>query len=401
MRPLAVWVLMFGALGLLDLSARLSPVVFAQESILAAELESATPNMINTLHQREWVSLSAEGALQGTVHPLNSQGDSHDEVKAQSALSVSLMRDGKQVAQTMAGENGEFQFASIAPGTYALVVKSKAIFSTYALHVLDNSNHLPSRLEVYAATLGESRVRALIAEAWVPEEENKLNYYRSHSQDPLASTRKFNDSHRVRLQGENLVGRVSRPGWSYNDQDLSGSVAQVLKDGTVVGTASVSRDGYFKVVGVKPGVYSLFVGGNDGIAVVGFQAIADLEKRVSLNATDHLLTSDQVEVSNELCCELVQSIEVAQPVMQQDPMVVDAGLPIVDAGFGQPAMGGGFAGPGGGGGLGGGGFGGGGGGLGGGGRLGGLLGVAGLAVGVAALGAGDDFNPPVATVVAP
>ena len=292
------------------------------------------------------------------------------------------------------------------PGTYALVVKSDDVFSTYALHVLSNSEHLRSTLSIYAATLNPQRADELIAETWVPSEKKSDNYYRSFQEDPIASTRKFNDSHRVRLQGNDLVGRVSRPGWSFAEQDLSGTVAQVLKAGKVVGTAAVGKDGYFKVSNVQPGIYDLFVGGDDGIAVVGFQAVSEADKTVSNESNNPLLVSAQSEVSDCLCCELVQPTDIAPQVITQDPIpmdpvVMDQGIPMMgDPSLGGPMMGGGFAGPGGFGGPGG-GFGGGAGGGGGiaGGGLGGLLGIAGLAVGVAALSGNDGFTPGVASPI--
>lgn len=378
----------------------------AQELVPLGEPTEPHIDLINALQQREWVSLNADGALTGKVNAFGADG----ELTGSSGATVTLALEGKQVSQSTSDSSGGFTFDRVAPGTYALVVKSDEVFSTYALHVLESGEHLNSTLSIYAAKMNPKRADQLIAETWVPTADNSTNYYRSFQKDPIAETRKFNDSYRVRLQGSDLVGRVSRPGWSFTEQDLSGSVAQVLKNGQVVGTAAVAKDGFFKVANVKPGVYDLFVGGDDGIAVVGFEAIAMDDKTVANSKENPLLVAAQTEVSNTLCCELVQPSDIAPQVITQDPIVMDPGAPIigdpmmVDPGIGGPMMGGGFGGPGGfaggsGGGFGG-GFGGGGGGFGGGG-FGGLLGIAGLAVGVAALSEDDNFNPQSATVIVP
>ncbi len=403
-RPHAIPTLAFAACSMF------STISFAQESVPVPVAQSAPADYINTLQQREWVSLNSEGALSGKVNSFDANGD----LTGRASATVVLALDGKQVFQTTSDSSGGFTFENVSPGTYALVVKSDDLFSTYALHVLKSGEHLQSTVSVYAAKLAPAQADKLISEVWVPTSENGQNYYRGYEEDPIAETRKFNDSYRVRLQGSQLVGRVSRPGWSFTEQDLSGTVAHVLKDGKVIATASVEKDGYFKVADVEPGHYDLFVGGDDGIAAIGFQAIAAEEKTVSTANDNPLLISAQVEVANTLCCELVQPCDIAPQVSDgviiQDPIVMDPGIPMLgDPGLGGPMMGGGFAGPGGfgggglgggaGGGFGGGGFGG--GGLGGGGGFGGLLGIAGLAVGVAALSNDDDFTPQVATIMVP
>lgn len=371
----------------------------AQEAVSSAPVSVSAPEFINTLQQREWVSLNSEGILEGKVNGLNSAG----ELVTLADVNVALMLDGKEIAQAVTNKDGGFAFAGVQPGTYALVAKSSSAFSTYALHVLGTGEKLQTPLTVYAANIGEQKTRELVDASWVPEESASPNYYRNHQEDPLAGTRKFNDSHRIRLQNGNLVGRVSRPGWVYSDQDLSGTVAHVLKNGEVVGTAAVKTDGYFTIAGLEPGVYDLFVGGDDGIAVVGFQAVS-AESTAQKSGDGLLLVSAQSGYSDTLCCEMVQPVDVAPPVMQSSVVMSDPGVVV-----GDPVMGGGFAAPGGGfgapgGGFGGGGLGragfggGGGGGLGGGiGGIGGLLGIAGLAVGVAALSNNDNFTPPQAS----
>ncbi len=314
----------------------------AQEAISSAPVSVTAADFINTLQQREWVSLNAKGALEGKVNALNAEG----ELQSLANVAVSLMLDGKQVAQALTNQDGEFEFAGVAPGTYALVAKSESAFSTYALHVLAAGSNLQTPLTVYAANIGEAKTRELIGDAVVPGEASSPNYYRNHDADPLAENRKFNDSHRIRLQNGNLVGRGSRPGWVYAEQDLSGNVAYVIKNGEVVGSATVHKDGYFTIAGLEPGVYDLVVGGDDGVAVVGFQAVAS--ENTAKNATEgSVLVSAQAGYSDTLNFEMVQSVDAAPPIVEE--VVIEereiGGAPMFGGGFASPGgMGGGIGG---------------------------------------------------------
>lgn len=371
----------------------------AQEAIVPnAPVSVSKPDFINTLQQRQWVTLKADGVLEGQINGLGASG----ELESLADVAVSLMLDGKQVALTTTDSEGAFALAGVAPGTYAFVAKSESVFSAYALHVLAAGENLQTSLIVYAANLGQEKTRELVDDHWVPNASETSNYYRNHDEDPLAESRKFNDSHRIELQNGNLVGRVSRPGWAYSEQDLSGSLARVFKNGEVIGTAPVAKDGYFTIAGVEPGVYDLFVGGDDGIAVVGFQAIAGQSAAQQATEESAVLVSAQAGCCDTLCCEMVQPVEIVPPAIQESIVMNEPGC-CGDV-IGDPVLGGGFASPGGyggGGGFGGGGGGGGvGGGMGGHG-IGGLLGIAGLAVGIAALSQDDDFNPVPATNIVP
>jgi uncharacterized membrane protein YgcG len=351
--------------------------VQAQEAIPSTQL----PDLINTLHQREWVSLE-NGAFKGKLNVLDAKGN----LQGQAGAAVSLMVDDKVIAHSTTDADGFFTLTNVPTGAYALVTKSDNSFSTFALHVVESGEQLSSSLEIYSTSLSPQRVRELVADHWVPSQSAEP-YYRNFPTDPLSTSRKFKDTHQVRLQDGNLVGRVSRPGWFFNEQDLSGTVAHVLKDGLVVASAEVNKNGHFTIKNIEPGVYDLFVAGDDGIAVVGFQAVSG--ELAARDSNGNVLVSAVVQD--------VISYELAQPSIVTEEVVVDdrlIGPPII----GDPSLGGGpmmgGGGFGGGGGVGGGGVGGGGGGGGGIGGAGGLLGIAGLAIGIAALaGNDDDFNP--------
>lgn len=370
---------------------------------------------INYLHQREWVRLSPEGTIAGRLLILNEEGRVEERVGAK----VVVSRDGKAVLETMADEGGKFTLAGLEPGAYAIQARGSYTMAACALHVMpSNAEHLTSDLEIFASVIAKDRAAQLLSSDLVPADlqASSDTYYRSHQQDPLAGERKFNSSHKVVLRNGTLVGRVSRPGWSFGEQDLTGTVAQIVRDGVVVAKTAVGEDGYFEFPNVVPGVYDLFVNGDDGLAVLAFEAVAGSDS-LAVSSSDIRMVSTRLGMFADcLCCEMIQASEInacstCDPIVAPAPIIEEVvsiadpcGLPVDSCGCDMaPLCGGGYAGGGFHRGGGGGGFGGGGGGYGGGGLggIGGLLGVAGLAVGVAALADDDDggFNVNLATPI--
>ena len=48
----------------------------------------------------------------------------------------------------------------------------------------------------------------------------------------------------------------------FAEQDLSGSVAQVVRSGQVVAQAMVTRDGNYRIEGLEPGIYDMVISGS-------------------------------------------------------------------------------------------------------------------------------------------
>jgi uncharacterized membrane protein YgcG len=355
--------------------------------LLCAQDQSKNPQLINQLHQREWVRLEADNTVQGRVLVV----EASDRVTGRTDNRVVLSRDGKIVYETKSGKDGTFQIKGVRPGTYALQTVGDYTFAAFAIHILpSNAKHLSSSLDVYATTLGD-QARQLLAESFVPAELEigQDVYYRNHTKDPIASEREFNSGHQVKLQNGHLVGRVSRPGWSYTEQDLSDNVVRVFKAGELVSQTSVDKQGFYSVKDLAPGIYDLIVAGGDGLAVCRFEAVAGDQTRATSQAKSsalNVLVSTQQETADSLGVEMIQQQDFVYEVVEE--YVVEERGVVVGGGGGYGGGGGG--GFGGGGGVGGGG----GGGVGG---AAGLLGIAGLAVGVVAL-AGDD---PAASPIGP
>ncbi|MCA9194077.1 MAG: hypothetical protein KDB03_20035 [Planctomycetales bacterium] len=383
-----------------------APIAVA-EDLRTIDSSVQESSLINLLHQREWVRLDASGSIGGKLMVLAPNGESLSRTGSKVLLSL----EGEVIASTETDSQGQFSFSGIKPGTYALQAVGNDAYAAFALHVMpSDETHLGSELDVYASSIGGDKVSQLLSENLVPADLDASHdaYYRNFADDPIANDRQFNGSSSVVLRAGNLVGRVSRPGWTFAEQDLTGSVAQILRDGEIVAKVAVGKDGYFVVENLEPGVYDLVVAGDDGFAVLSFEAIESQAAVASIKSAPRFVsTVTGLFHSDCLCCEMIQQPEVAccseevvvEEVVMSEPC--GCGVDPCGCGMGAPVMGGGFAGPGGfyGGGFGGGGGGGFGGGFGG---IGGALGAAGLAIGIAALADNNDgFNNNIATPVGP
>jgi uncharacterized membrane protein YgcG len=351
------------------LKAVVCGLILAAAPMLNAQ-DKSVPSLINQLHQREWVRLEADGRVHGRVVVI----EASDRIAGRIDNKVLLSKEGKIVYETKTGTDGVFEIKGVAPGTYALQTVGDYTFAAFAIHIMPaDANHLGSSLDVYASTIGD-KARQLIAKATVPSdlEIGEDVYYRSYAKDPIANERRFSKNHQVTLQDGHLVGRVSRPGWSFAEQDLSDSVVRILKSGKIVAQTEVDKDGNYKVEKLEPGIYDLLVAGGDGFAAFMFEAVnpvKDPEAQASLKSDAGRLVSTNLVASDCLGCELIHQPEMsccAPPPMATE-VVADCGC--------APMTGGGCCGGGGfGGGFGGGGAGGGGGGAGG---IAGLAGIAG------------------------
>lgn len=355
-----------------------SPVLNAQE------LVSAKVDLINPLFQHQWVRQDATGTVRGRVLLI----EASNRLSGRIDNRVVLSRNGKTYYETRTGTDGVFEIKQLPPGTYGLQAISDYTYAAFAIHILPASaSHLPTNLDVYASSLG-SKMRQTLLSSTVPGDMQvgQDSFYRDFQTDPIADQRQFIKGHQIALNNGTLSGRVSRPGWSFSEQNLAGNVARILKDGVVVGEAQTTADGRFSFTNVAPGIYDLVVSGASGFAAYKFEAVDGLNSQTNHRKSDVKFVT--ARAGDSLNVELVQQSEIVA-----SPEVVQVDNPPVEEGF--VMGGGGFGGGGGGfGGGSGGGFGGGGAGGAGGGGFAGLAGIAGLAIGVAALSSDDNPTPP-------
>jgi hypothetical protein len=367
-----------------------APVSPASAQIQVPLQDVAAGETLNPLIQRQWLQLDPQGRLMGRFGLVGPDGS----VIVDPGARVVLVRDGVLIREALTGPDGGFVFSGMGPGTYGLIARSPVAVAAFALHVLPfgASDVLPSNFDVFGAAAPAQVVDQIVQRHVVPVSTVGQKYYRDYLQDPLGNRRRMSPTTTFQLrEGNLLVGRVSRAGWDPRQLDLSGNVAYVLKNGQVVASAPVSREGQFEIPNFVPGVYDLVVAGDDGVAVLGFLALPPGPAVSQAMPTPKFVSTQETMVAvveefnaDTLSVELMSGGDWYGPA---DPVIVDDKM--------MPVAGGGFAGPGGiGGGAGG------GGGLGGGGGgLGALLGIAGLAAGIAALATNNDNLPPATQVV--
>ncbi|MDX1925228.1 MAG: carboxypeptidase-like regulatory domain-containing protein [Pirellulaceae bacterium] len=347
---------------------------------------------LNPLLINQWISLDANNSISGKLVALDEAG----EAIPRPAVDVSLVQKGKTLSRAVTDADGTFSFSNIAAGSYSFVAQSEYSFAAFGIHVLPKDSGSPNSFEACVTAVSATAARELLSENWVPSESEAPRFF---EKDPLAGSRVVSTSSKVLLQDGGLVGQVSRAGVPLAEQDLTGNVAHIIKEGRSIAAAPVGRDGKFRIVSLDPGVYDLAVVGDDGTAMIGFEAVGPkpIASRQANGAVRFVSIQD---TANQITVELADTADVAQqpeevPSVPQDTDLTDAGItPFMGGGFSSPGMGGfsgGSAGGGGGGGA----------GLGAGGGLGGLLGIAGLAVGVAAISGDDNFDPSQASLISP
>ena len=376
-------------LGLCGLSVPAMPQAFGQgpSARFTQQIDSAAV-YLNPLHVNQWVGLDANNSISGKLVAIDAAG----ELSPRPAVDVSLVQKGKAITRASTDANGAFHFTNIPAGTYSFVAQGEYTFATFGIHVLPVGSGSSSSFQVYASTTSSGKAIELIRENWVPVSQGGAAPM--FTKDPLGDKRIVNSSPKVLLQNGDLFGQVAPAGRQSSEQDLTGNVAYALQGGQSVAAAPVGRDGKFRMIALPAGVYDLVVVGEDGTAVLAFEAVGPQPIANNQSASSTRFVAFQ-DTENALNVEMSEPMNLDNSEEIPAPVIEDTGFLI--PGNGQPFLGRG--GGGGGGGFGG-GAGGGGGGLGGGG-IGGLLGIAGLAVGIAALSQDDNFNPLQSTIITP
>ena len=384
-----------------------------RSALFAEELPNASSTQmsekpLNDLFSRQWVKLGEAGRIEGQLVELVS-----DEKRPLQGLPVALVQNGKIVKATKANDTGKFSFTGIQPGLYSLVSRSNETIAAFALQVLESkdADHLSTAIEVRAIRSAGEKVKEIVRAQIVPRFTSNFNAPSGFSIDPIASERRFANSHVIKLdENGNLQGHLAKSGVSSSASKIEGMTVFVLKDGKEIARTEVDAKGLFVVKGLEQGVYGFIAAGSDSFVATSFQVVnpalaqvrADGKRLVSMNMADccPTMNCEVIQSCEVTCCEpSVCETVVQPPIVETCPAPVTE-IAVDECGCGAaPSCGGGCGcGWGGGGGYGGGGYGGGGGfgGGGGGGSFGGggggfgnILGLAGLA-GVAAVVANNN-----------
>jgi hypothetical protein len=309
----------------------------------------------NDLTQNQWVKLSSEGGIRGSVVSI-----ANGVLKAQNKVSVFLVKDGQAIAQGTTDIDGDFIIGHVRSGVYSLVVQAPNQLALLALTVLDEESgkHLPDRIQVRTIEPASPRIAELIRANTLPvvHGDSYLDV------DPIAEKRVFHNTNEVTIDSKGgISGRLSLP---MSKADLSKTLVYLTRDGREVLRTRASSSGAYRFEGVVPGAYGLVASGPEGIAAVGFTAIASNvaaqgKARVRLVSQDGAVLNPtlspaanlpgpatdslNVELAATDCLTPIQSIPIEQAIAEDA-----CGTPLAACGCGGAMAGGGYGGGGGG-----------------------------------------------------
>ncbi len=365
------------------------------ELVPAPKATAGAVHTQTTVYHSGWGAIQSDGSLKGRVVTVGDGG----AVQAQANAVVTLSKNLMVLETTRTADDGSFSVSGLTPGVYEIAAESPNCYGIVSFEAVDSSQlgRAPA-MDVYASTMSRSNVDAVLQSLWAPQEQFVISRPFVELAEPMHSA---TQSQRVAIRGGLVSGQVA----FESDRVIpEAHIIKVFKQGALVATARVDRDGKFSFPAHAPGAVDLVLGGG-AYATLGLELVDDA--RVSANGKQSTkFVSTTANEALAVASSLVIPAAGGAPVdgdgtILPEPLpLVGQPLPMMGEGFGP--MGGGF-GPMGGGGGGFGGGSGGGGGLGGGlGGIGGLLGIAGLAVGVVALADDDDgFSSNLGTGVSP
>ncbi|MCC9656885.1 carboxypeptidase-like regulatory domain-containing protein [Rhodopirellula halodulae] len=372
----------------------------------------------------QWVNPAVEGELSGRLILPSADGSSETIAEATVVMTDA---SGKTI-RTQTNESGEFTFADVAPGVYALSARADGIFACCAMHVVSDemasSEVFPKTAEIAAAGIDYSIIKTSIIRYLPPAGKDSLTSIAKADLKSISSQVVGENLFRVAQNNGGMKGRIHMAGAEGQKLTDAGLLnIFLIHDGETIDRVVSNRDGSFEFANVDAGEYSILAIGLSGLGMAGFELVDE----ATANA-DTAMVNNKGETfvgfgSNDCCCcctqfamqvaPLPMAIEACNEVIIQESVVVEEGIVedgmIVEDGlvadgfggavdafgnpvdaFGNPIGGGGFAGGGYGGGFAGGGGGYGGGGFGGG--LGGIASLAGLGIVAAALDDDDNNN---------
>lgn len=347
-------------------------------------ISSGAVNAQTTVYHSGWGAIQSDGSLQGRVVTVGDAG----AVQAQANTVVTLSKDLMVLATTQTASDGSFTLSGLSPGVYEIAAESPNCYGIVSFQAVDGQQlgRAPA-MDIYASSMTRASVDDVLQSLWAPQDQ--FGSMRPFV-ELVAPLQPATQSQRVAIRGGVVTGQVA----FESDRVIpEAHVVKVFKQGALMATAPVDREGKFSFPASTPGPVDLVLGGG-AYATLGLELVD--ETRVSANGKQSpKFVSAMANEALAVASTLVVPAAGGSPASDEGT-VLPPPLPMA----GQPLpMGGGFGPMGGGGG----GFGGGsgGGGLGGGmGGLGGLLGIAGIAMGAVALADDDDgFSVPVGTPV--
>ncbi|MFN7733944.1 MAG: hypothetical protein ACK5OB_18750 [Pirellula sp.] len=322
-------------------------VPLSPESVVADVARSVQGNELN---QNQWIRMTAEGSIRGSV--VSVANGLHSPLNK---VSVKLVRDGATLAEDATDIDGDFMIEKVDAGVYGLVIQAPNQLALLSLTVLDSESgsHLPERIQVRTIEPASPRIAELIRSNTVPQTTEAAVVV----SDPIAADRAFLNTCEIAIDAQGgISGRLSLPNAKV---DLSKTLVYLTREGREVLRTRALANGQYRFEGVVPGHYGLVASGPEGIAAIGFCAIAEevaVTKRPAVRFVSQDLAQDAPVpvggVAKQLNVELAPT-DCLTPVttIPVEEAIVDNGCftPMMACGCGGAAAGYGGGGGGGGG----------------------------------------------------
>ncbi len=240
-------------------------------------------NLGETL-RRCWVMLDSEGKLRGQI-----LGSDFDHSKTD----VCFLREGRVIEKLSANTNGEFLVYGLEEGVYSLLVANEGRYAVNCLIVLDNSQ-MGGPSSSFNIPMSDPSPRSVFEQ--VVSRASKVTFrnfgefaFEETAEDParlygikgISEHRPATDdsttlgNNRVELTGDGqLIGRIRAVDHlSGRPVDLMVTEVQLIANDEPVSSTQTNRYGVFSFSDVKPGFYTLFASGKDGLVVTSFELV--------------------------------------------------------------------------------------------------------------------------------
>ena len=236
-----------------------------------------------------WVMVDSNGLLLGTVIGFNNT--------AVTDVKVHLFSNGLVISSANVNAQGQFSFNNVQQGTYGLVGIGETSFFAFGFNAIRNSNN-PLAEAPRSITVMAGPNQTSINTDWIahfgPEVKYRV-YGRFESREgtddpsrlygtegiathyPEAYPATTIQSHAVTtLKDGRMVGRVHQiDSQTGRPVDVRNIRVMLLKEDDVYAATSTDNFGVFDFTEIPPGFYSLVAAGDDGLALIGLEVVAN------------------------------------------------------------------------------------------------------------------------------
>jgi hypothetical protein len=232
--------------------------------------------------RRSWVMLDSEGKLRGQI-----MGTEFDHTKTE----VYFVREGIMIEELTANAKGEFLAYGLEEGVYTVLVANDGRYAVNCLLVLEN-NQMGGPPSSFNVPMSDPSPRTVFEQ--VVSRATKVSFrnfgefafeegtedparlfglkgIREHRPSAIDATTLGNNQVQLTDDGQ-LIGRL-RAVDHLNGRpvDLTVTEVMLIANDEKVDSTQTNRFGVFTFSGIKPGYYTLFASGKDGIVVTSFE----------------------------------------------------------------------------------------------------------------------------------